>query len=408
MDQNDRQVLRGLAEKWMGLASLPVMTERKRLWTALHDLKGERPMVLFESWTLEDYVDEKTLACNDPQLRGVERVMRENIQHAEQIGDDIVLEPEIRVFWQTILPDFGVDLHYDRALDEQGGNLGHAYNHPIHNPEDVGRLKHGTWKVDRESTIQQFEILSEIIGDLLPVKLQGFGSFLPSLTGDLFKLIGNDNLLAWPYDAPDALHQVMAFLRDERLMFFEYLEEEGMFLSNANSEIVGSGSPGFTSDLPVLENGHPALLKEMWVWSESQETTMISPRMFNRFFLPYIAEVASRFGLVYYGCCEPVHDRWEQIYKAIPHIRTVSISPWCDQFAMGEMLGKKVVYARKPKPWYLSGEQPDWDSLTKDLDETLQAAKDCNLEIVYRDVYRINHDWDRLRQWTDLVRSRIN
>jgi len=35
IDPKDREILLGLAGRWMELAHLPVMTERKRLWTAL-------------------------------------------------------------------------------------------------------------------------------------------------------------------------------------------------------------------------------------------------------------------------------------------------------------------------------------------------------------------------------------
>ncbi len=70
------------------------------------------------------------------------------------------------------------------------------------------------------------------------------------MTGDLYKLIGNDNLLTWLYDAPEAVHQAMAFLRDDRLMAYEWLESENLLGLNNNSIIVGSGSPGYTSSLP--------------------------------------------------------------------------------------------------------------------------------------------------------------
>jgi hypothetical protein len=50
---------------------------------------------------------------------------------------------------------------------------------------------------------------------------------------------------------------------------------------------------------------------------------------------------------------------------------------------------------------------PDFAVLEKDLDDTLAAARDCSLEIIFRDVYRINGDRPRLRKWVDLVRSRI-
>jgi hypothetical protein len=129
--------------------------------------------------------------------------------------------------------------------------------------------------------------------------------------------------------------------------------------------------------------------------------------MFDEFFLPYMAEVAGLFGLVYYGCCEPVHDRWDRLRRAIPHIRAVSISPWCDMRAMAEQLGRDCVFSRKPRPAPISGNSADWDALEKDVDETLAAARGCNLEIIFRDVYRIGGERGRLRKWVDMVRSRI-
>ena len=133
---------------------------------------------------------------------------------------------------------------------------------------------------------------------------------------------------------------------------------------------------------------------------------MISPKMFGEFFLPYMAEVCARFGLVYYGCCEPVHDRWDLIRNAIPNLRSVSVSPWCDQNDIAQKLGRDYVYSRKPKAWPISGNAPDWDLLRQDMQSTLDAARDCNLEFIYRDVYRIG-DRERLGRWASMVKAAI-
>jgi hypothetical protein len=212
----------------------------------------------------------------------------------------------------------------------------------------------------------------------------------------------------WTYDAPDALHRLIAYLRDDRLAYFGWLEREGLLgLNSTGWELAGSGSPGYTTALPQPDYAGAPRLRDLWAWMESQETTMISPRMFARFFLPYMADVSRQFGLIYYGCCEPVHDRWDQIVAAIPNVRAVSVSPWCDRRAIAEKLGRNYVFSRKPKAAPISGPNPDWDELEQDLDETLAAARDCNLEIIYRDVYRINGDRPRLTKWTQMVRSRI-
>ena len=152
-------------------------------------------------------------------------------------------------------------------------------------------------------------------------------------------------------------------------------KREGLLgLNSTGWELVGSGSPGYTTALPTTDQADGLKLADLWVWMESQETTMISPAMFSRLFLPYMADVSRRFGLVYYGCCEPVHDRWDRIIAAIPNVRAVSISPWCNQRVMAEKLGRSCVFSRKPKAAPISGENPDWDTLRADVAETLAAA----------------------------------
>ena len=110
----------------------------------------------------------------------------------------------------------------------------------------------------------------------------------------------------------------------------------------------GGGTGGERRD------GRRVTLQDCWCWTDSQESAPISPAMFQEFFLPYIAEVTRPFGLTYYGCCEAVHDRFESVEKAIPNLRAVSVSGWSNLSRMGELLGKKYVYSRKPTPAYIS------------------------------------------------------
>ncbi|OQA47338.1 MAG: hypothetical protein BWY52_00230 [Chloroflexi bacterium ADurb.Bin325] len=410
IEPRERERLRSLAGRWMAQASRPVMAERRRAWTALKDLHAERPMVLFETWTLLDYVTDNELVCADPELRRLERQMLWHVRHAEEVGDDIVVEPFYRVYWHIEASSYGVDLQAEHGIDLEGGNVGYTFDYPIRTPDDIDRLIPRTWQVDRPRTERRVELLQDLFGDILPVVLHGTGAFWSGLTQDLYKMIGNDRLLLWTYDAPDALHRLMAYIRDDRLAYFDWLEREGLLgLNSTGWELVGSGSPGYTTALPVANGADgPVKLADLWVWMESQETTMISPRMFGDFFLPYMADVCRRFGLVYYGCCEPVHDRWDRIRAEIPNVRAVSISPWCDQRWMAEKLGRSCVFSRKPRPAPISGESPDWDALSADIAVTLDAARDCNLEIVYRDVYRICGDRPRLRRWADMVRAKMS
>ncbi len=407
MTTTERQTLLKLAARWRELASQPIMAARRRQWTALKDLRPERPMVLFEASLLENYVEPRELVCTDADLRAAEHRLRLGIRHAEEIGDDLVLEPRFLLYWDIEQSDYGVPIDLTFATDSQGGSLGYHFNHPLREPADVRKLKPRTRRVDRAKTLARRDVLADAFGDILPVEIRGTGGLLASLTSDLFRLIGNDNLLTWPFDAPDELRAAVAYLRDDRISQYRWLEAEGLLGLNHDDHLVGSGSPGYTTALPAPDFAGKPRLRDVWMWMESQETTMISPAMFADFFLPAMKDVAALFGLIYYGCCEPVHDRWHLVEPAMPRIRAVSISPWCDQRLMAERLGKSRVFSRKPKPWLISGASPDWPGLEADLDGTIAAARDGCLEIICRDVYRIDGDRPRLRRWTDLVRSRI-
>jgi hypothetical protein len=96
---NNREKLRRYAEEWMELANLPIIEERKRLWRCLNDKQAERPMVLVETCLMTDYVTDAELTGEDSFLRGIEKLMLENIRHTREVGDDFVLEPYFLLPW---------------------------------------------------------------------------------------------------------------------------------------------------------------------------------------------------------------------------------------------------------------------------------------------------------------------
>ncbi len=138
----DRAVIRDLARQWSEWAARPVMAERKRLWRAVHDLRAERPVILFETSSVDGFVSLSELRCTDPLLRAVERDMRDTIRHAEEVGDDVVVEPYFRIGWQLELSDFGVQVETRPTTNSDGStSLGYTFNFPIAAPRDAVRLK---------------------------------------------------------------------------------------------------------------------------------------------------------------------------------------------------------------------------------------------------------------------------
>jgi hypothetical protein len=422
ISKKDSNIIRELATRWMEVASMPVMNERKRLWKAVHDLKAERPMILFETSWIEGFVEASELLCEDAFLRSVEQNMRITLRQAEELRDDLVIEPYYMIGWKMKFSDYGVPVEIRSATNKEE-SMAYSFSFPIAAPQDINKLRKRTIAVDTEQTMLLKETLEDVMGGILPIKLGNYdpfvyefdvgefgdlgfnGNFFFGLTWQLYRFIGNKGLLYWVYDAPDAIHKLMSYMLDDRIALFEYFEKEGLLALNTDSQMAGPRAYGYVSDLPDPDCRDKVSLKNLWGWAESQETTNISPRMYKEFILPYMAELSSKFGLIYYGCCEPLHDRLDLIMDAIPNLRSVSISGWSDLKKTAEMLGKKYVYSRKPTPAYISGPTPDWDLLKKDMKDTCAVAGDCNVEILFRDVYTTNGDRSRLSKWVDMTKS---
>jgi len=401
---NDKAVLSELAKKWREIAELPEMPILKQQWKDLHDLKPQRPMIIFEPFWLDGFLADYTPKCEDPALRNVELRLMFTVKQHELFDDDLVVEPYFRLGWQgkdinSTGRDFG-----DIKIVEEGataGGLAYKSVFPIKTPDDIKRLTPRTFEVKREPVLEMQNVLQDCFGDALEVKVGNFDNFDPDLgnqpfvgnffigvTWDCFKLIGEEAMMLWPYDYPDALQELLAFLVDDKKRFFNYLVSEGLLVSNTDNQFAGPTAFGYVSDLPQnkCEN---VVLKDLWTWSESQETQMMSPAMFDEVYLPHMAEMANMFGLSYYGCCERVDNKFEYVTKRIHNIRTFSISGWSDVDAFTEKIGTKYVASKKPIPGLVSTPTPEWDKVKEEAVRTWNAVKRNNtpLEVICRDVY---------------------
>jgi hypothetical protein len=209
-------------------------------------------------------------------------------------------------------------------------------------------------------------------------------------------------------DDPDGLHRLMKFLHDDHVAFAKWLEGEGLLSLNNENDYIGSGSVGYTHELPKAGMDGKVRMLDTWCLSESQETVGVGPDMFEEFIYPYQKSLIEQFGLCYYGCCEPVHSRWHVI-KGIRNLRKVSVSPWCDEAIMAKELAGKYVYGRKPNPAQVSTDRFDEDAIRADLRKTIEltAAAGCNTELVMKDVHTVKNQPLRLARWVEIAREEI-
>jgi hypothetical protein len=397
ISQQDLRILRGLYKRAREIAQDPIMDERRRLWIRHNSLDSQRPMILAEtSGVLDELVPLSMLECQEEWARSLERELRELFFRYEHVRDDWVVEPRIRYGWRVDIGDFGVQTELVRGDNE--GKLGsYTWDPPIKDLEqDLDRLHFRSPSVDRAKTEAWANLLKDRFGDILPVVNRGSHWWTTGLTWTVMAM----------YDNPEGLHRLMAFLRDDFLHLLDWFEHNGLLLPNNEDDYVGSGSVGFTTELPRPDwtDGNPVRVKDMWGLSESQETVGVSPQMFEEFVFQYQEPVIRRFGLSYYGCCEPVHARIK-IIKRLPNLRKVSVSPWCNEEIMADELGKDYVFCRKPKPTLISTDEFDEDLIRDDLRTTLRIAGHCPLELVMKDVHTLCGQPWRLGRWVEIARE---
>ena len=100
--RRDSEVLRDVADRVLEISNEPVNEERRRLWYKHNDLEESPPLVLIESFPATDeVVTEDTLRCEETWARNLERGLRVEIAHFEEIDDDSVVEPYITCNWNV-------------------------------------------------------------------------------------------------------------------------------------------------------------------------------------------------------------------------------------------------------------------------------------------------------------------
>ena len=409
--QRDVDVLRRLAERKLEIAQDPVNLERKECWYKLDAGTDGRPMVLAEVGGIRDTVlplPDSVLSCEDSWAQGVERGLRMEIYQFEVLRDDHVVEPYIKTNWKVQTSDYGVQAVQHHADNE--GHLGaRRWDPPIQDlDKDFEKLHVRTASVDSEATFAEKARLENVFGDLLPVHIRGGFWWTMGMTWPAIDLIGLDKLMLYMFDHPEGIHRLMSFLRDDHLAFAGWLEREGLLSLNNRNDYIGSGSMGYTHDLPQQgwKEGGAVRTRDQWVLLESQETVGVGPDQFEEFIFPYQLSVAERFGKCYYGCCEPVHQRLH-VLKRFPNLARVSVSPWADEEFMARELGRDIVYSRKPNPTLISTERFDEDAIRADLRHTLDVTRGCRVEIIMKDVHTLRNEPERLPRWVAIAREVI-
>lgn len=350
-----------------------------------------------------EIVPESRLRCEGELARRWEMTLRKEIFWGETMGDDRVVEPFFTVGHVHTESDWG--MHERKIGGDHGGS--YAWEAPLKSYDDFDRLRFPTITVNAEATNALLHLATEVLGDVLKVRLKTTWWWTLGMTWQLAKIRGLEQMMMDMVDEPENLKRLMAFLRDGHLAKLDFLGKNGLLFSNADGTYVGSGGFGYTRQLP-RKGGSPATTRDMWGFCESQETTSVSPEMFAEFIYPYQLPIMERFGLNCYGCCEPLDKRWQYIRDA-PRLRRVSVSPWANPETMAEMLGAGFIFSSKPNPAHLAVPVMHEPEVRAELRRVITAAKrhGCLLELIMKDNHTLGGEPMNAVNWCRMAREEI-
>lgn len=400
----DHELLKELGKQVAEVAALPRQEETRKLWKSLNALKPVRPMVMIDQipWQEMNVDDELTLKCENDFCRILEWKLREILYRWKHMRADMVVEKFIDV--EKVINNicFGLpNIENTAVSDPQNPVIGHSYFDQLKTEDDLEKIKTPEISLDKKATDLREEIAREIFDGILGIRMTG-ASTMFNLWDWIVQWHGVENTIFDLVDRPEFMHKLMSRLTAAYFSMLEQYEQQGL-LAYDMPTIHCSGA--YTDELPApgFNPSFPGA-KDTWTCGMAQIFATVSPAMHDEFDLEYAIKWYEKFGLVYYGCCEPLHSKIDIIRK-IPHLRKISISPWADQEKASGKIGPDFVFSRKPSPAFLAGDTWDRDIVKKDLMDTIAkcARYGCPLEFILKDISTVRYQPQRLWEWADIA-----
>ncbi len=411
ISSGDTDLLRELAEQKATIGALPIQKEKARLWTALNDLKSERPMVWINEicWNEMNVNDELTLRCEGSWAREQELNLRRELYQWNHLPGDMVVNPWIECPKAIHSTDFGIVENTDTIATEQTNEIVSRHFHvQIEDLADVEKIKMPVVTHNEKATAFQQQIFNEVFSDILPVKTVGQTHIWFTPWDFLIRWTGIENAMMGLYDEPDLFHVAVDRLVDAWMAELDQLEQQKLLSLDNENVRVGSGGYGYISELPGNDFA-PDHVKphNMWGCSNAQIFSSVSPDMHWDFALAHDMRWLERWGVNYYGCCEPLDNKLD-LMRRIPNLRKVSVSPWCDSGKIINGLGSDFVLSRKPSPAVLATDTWHPDQARQQIREFLDLTEgQSHVELIMKDISTVRHDPKRLWDWARIAMEEV-
>lgn len=406
LSKRDVQTLRELAAQQAEIASLPVQREKAELWRRLNDLEPVRPMVWITEipWNEMNVEDELILRCEHPWARQQEQGFRRLLYQWRHLPGDMIVDNYLTCPLVVYSTGFGVATKEEIVrLDETSEVVSHHYLPQFHTLADVEKIKDPIITYDAETTEVEYQRMQAIYGDILPVRKVGFKGVWFAPWDRLVEWWGVEQAMTDLIDRPELVKAAIERLIEAHLSMLDQWEALNLLSRNDDNTRIGSGGYGYTSALPgePYDPGHPRA-HNLWGCATAQILGSVSPKMHWEFALQYELRWLERWGLTYYGCCEPL-DSKITILRCIPNLRKISMSPWVNVERAIRQIEDQYVLSRKPNPAVLAEDTWNPQKARADLMDFMEKASGCQVELILKDISTVRYQPWRLWEWEKIA-----
>ncbi len=406
ISDRDTDTLRRLAEDIAGIAALPVHRERAVLWQQLNDLDSRRPMIWINEipWHEMDVNGELTLVTEHPWARDQERELRRTLYQWRHMQGDMIVSDYLACPLAVHSTDFGIMEDVDLALTDSASDIvSRHFKIQIRDYPDLEKIKMPVVTHNLEATHFRYEAMCRVYEGILPVRKVGQTHIWFTPWDYLIRWWGIEEAMLDMVERPDLVHAGVERMVDAWMIELDQFEQLNALSLDCNNTRIGSGGYGYTSCLPgtPFDAGRvtPA---NMWGCSNAQIFSEVSPAMHWEFAVKHDLRWLARWGLVYYGCCEPL-DLKIDILRRIPNLRKISVSPWCNTHRTIEKAGTDYVLSRKPSPAILAENEWHPERARQELTDFLDQAHGCHVELIMKDVSTVRYQPQRLWEWSRIA-----
>ena len=408
LSARDTDVLRRLAEELAAIAALPVHREKAALWQKLNDLDSARPMVWINEvcWHEMDVDGELTLRCEHPWAREQETELRRTLYQWRHLPGDMILSDYLACPLAIHSSDFGIMEQVDLAkTDEANDVVSRHYHIQIRDFPDLEKIKMPAITHYVQATAYRLAAMNEVYAGILPVRKTGQTHIWFTPWDWLIRWWGIQEAMLDLIDRPDLVHAAVERMTDAWIVELDQFVAMNLLELDCNNTRIGSGGYGYTRNLPG-KDFDPDCVKpqNMWGCSNAQIFSEVSPEMHWEFAVKHDLRWLSRWGLTYYGCCEPLDGKME-VLRRIPNLRKISVNFRCNLDRVASQIGPDYVWSYKPNPAILAEDRWRPEAARGEMVAVAEKASGvgAHVEFIMKDISTVRYHPERLWDWASIA-----